>query len=504
MSIFKEKDKRSDFIINPYVTSDRCVDTRSVQSIADSLSKPGMNARDKAIEVYNYIRRTMFHYRFLSKEAGGGGGAADLINRVGYCLCTPTAGAQSHILQSMGVNARILGTTGHGSFVAEWDNRWHWMDAFLGLAAWNEGFDDLATPEQLKADPGLLERENPSPAPLLPCGDVLYSDILRFEPGNTEYEEKCGRTDVEWVERCELSERRNYIWDNHFKPDIILRPGESYTRNWDHEPGMYFLTGVDSKFAPPHHFCGEQAERRDSVNWPYWRPYMKSIESFDPKTGEKQTVRTGRYWANGRLTWKPSLSVLEQFSETENVQLIGDRLVPVDSDLPMKLTWRTDLPYFCQGGSLEVAGQGEMSVSIDTLDRQGKLLAGMRNECKTRFDLRPAFLEDLGTTGYRLCLELQGACACIESLEQTTVFQHNMYALPQLMPGRNEIKVDLTNPEVLKTNGFYVEFEWEGKDGGIRGKREKVESSPQIFSVEIDRATEDLPRMRKLTLENTE
>ncbi|MFW6151436.1 MAG: hypothetical protein ACOC6C_00505, partial [Verrucomicrobiota bacterium] len=311
-------------------------------------------------------------------------------------------------------------------------------------------------------------------------------------------------TDVEWVERCELSERRNYIWDNHFKPDIILRPGESYMRNWDHEPGMYFLTGVDSKFAPPHHFCGEQAERRDSVNWPYWRPYMKSIESFDPKTGEKQTVRTGRYWANGRLTWKPSLSVLEQFSETENVQLIGDRLVPVDSDLPMKLTWRTDLPYFCQGGSLEVAGQGEMSVSIDTLDRQGKLLAGMRNECKTRFDLRPAFLEDLGTTGYRLCLELQGACACIESLEQTTVFQHNMYALPQLMPGRNEIKVDLTNPEVLKTNGFYVEFEWEGKDGGIRGKREKVESSPQIFSVEIDRATEDLPRMRKLTLENTE
>ncbi len=502
MSISKERDKQFDFVINPYVTSNRCVDTRSVQSIADSLSKPGMKARDKALAVYNYIRRTMFHYRFLSKKTGGGGGAADLINRVGYCLCTPTAGAQSHILQSMGVTARILGTTGHGSFVAEWDNRWHWMDAFLGLAAWNENRNDLATPEEIKENLSLLERENASPAPLLPCGDILYADGLRFEPGNTEYHDQCGKTDIEWVKRCELSNHKNYIWDNTFKPDIVLRPGERYTRDWDHEPGMYFLTGVDSEFAPPHHFCGEAAEMRDTVNWPYWRPYMKSIESFDPKTGEKQTVRTGRYWANGRLTWRPSLSVLEQCSETENVQFIEGRLVPVDSGLPMKLVWRTDLPYFCQGGSLEVAGEGDMSLSIDTPDSLCALLDGIKTEHGKHFDFRPVFLEDMGRTGYRLCLELQGGGACIESLEQVTVFQHNMYALPQLMPGQNEIRVDLANPAILRRRGFYVEFEWEGKDGDIRSKREKVESSPQIFSVEIDRAAEDLPRMRYLTLEN--
>ncbi len=502
MTEYNRGDKRYDAVVNPYVRSDRCVDTRSVQSIADSLSKPGMKARDKALAVYNYIRRTIFHYRFLSKKTGGGGGAADLINRVGYCLCTPTAGAQSHILQSMGVTARILGTTGHGSFIAEWDKRWHWMDAFLGLAAWNENRNDLASPEEIKENPSLLEREIASPEPLLPCGDVLYADSLRFEPGNTECEDKCGRTDIEWAKRCEFSGHKNYIWDNRFKSDIILRPGERYTRAWDHEPGMYFLTGVDSKFAPPHHFCGEAAERRDSVNWPYWRPYMKSIESFDPKTGQYRTVRTGRYWANGRLTWKPSPRVFEQFSKTENTKLVKERLVPADPARPMRVIWETALPYFCQGGSLEISGDGGKALSIDTLTERGKVLNGVETGRGTRFDFRSAFLADKGTTRYRLCLEIRGSSASVINLKQVTIFQHNMYALPQLMPGHNVITVELAKAAVLQTTGFYVEFEWEGKDDNMRSSRQRIESSPQTFSVEINRTADDLPRMRYLTLEN--
>ena len=430
-------------VVNPHVTTDRSIDTSSVKAMVAGLVKPGMSDREKALAIYNYVRRTMFHYRHLTGV--GGGGAMNLINGTGYTLCTPTASVQVELCEAAGLKARILNTPGHGSCTVFYDGRWHWMDAFLGGCVWNKDKTDLAGLQEVVDDPSLLTREDPSPVPLFPCRDLLYADALRFEPGNQKYHQACAPDDASWTQRAKPGERHGAYWSSSMTLDITLRPGETYLRRWDHEPGMYFLTKVQERFAPPHHFCGLDAEKRDRVNWPYWKPYVKPITSLDPKTGKTTTVQTGRYWANGRLTWRPDLSspdLVKQFALARNVQATEHGLAPADPARAAVLEWTVTCPYILQGGWLRVKTSGTVTASIKTApagafaplplaDRDGALEG----------HLRPHFLRTMGTRNYVLHLELAGRDARLSNLELDTVLQHNMYALPQLMPGRNRMKV---------------------------------------------------------------
>ena len=70
-------------VVNPHVVTDRSVDTSSVQAMVASLIRPTMTDRGRALAIYHYVRRTLFHYRYLPNCAGGGA-----IN--GACDCTGT------------------------------------------------------------------------------------------------------------------------------------------------------------------------------------------------------------------------------------------------------------------------------------------------------------------------------------------------------------------------------------------------------------------------------
>jgi hypothetical protein len=75
-----------------------------------------------------------------------------------------------------------------------------------------------------------------------------------------------------------------------------------------------------------------------------------------------------------------------------------------------------------------------------------------------------------------------------------------MYALPQLMPGKNEVKVVVANPDALKTK-FAVEFAWDGSDGKLKTDERVIDKSPFTFTLDIPEG-KDLPRMRRLAMSN--
>jgi hypothetical protein len=490
-------------VVDPHVTTDRSVDTWSPQTMVASLVRQGMTDREKALAVYNYVRRTMFHYRYLTSY--GGGGTMDLINGVGYCLCTPTAGTQARLCSLAGLKGRVLSTPGHGSVSVFYDGRWHWMDAFLGGCVWNKKRTAIASLSEINADPALLRREKPSPVPLFPCRDVLLADALRFEPDNKKYQTSCGPDDLAWAARAKPGERKPMVWKDRSSLEIILRPGESYVRSWGGEPGMYFLMKTPERFAPPHHFCGLECEKRDTVNWPYWKPYVREITSSDPKTGKKRSVKTGRYWANGRLTWRPELSAatLKQFARAENAEVDGDALKPVDGAKPLLLEWKVKCPYMLQGGWLSAGVSGELKASLRP-KRRGKfrpLAPAAVKSGRLEAPLRKVLMTARGTREYVLRLELSGRDAALSDLELVTVFQHNMYALPQLMPGKNKVKVVAGNGGQLDKTRFYFECAWQGQGAGKTEKlRRRIARSPTELTVEIP--GKDLPRMRYLLLEN--
>ncbi|MCG3181696.1 MAG: hypothetical protein BIFFINMI_04095 [Phycisphaerae bacterium] len=486
-------------VVNPLVRTDRSVDASSVQAMVDSLVTPGMSDRDKALAIFNYVRRTMFHYRHLTEV--GGGGAMELIGGVGYCLCTPTAGAQVELCRAAGLEAKILGLPGHGSVVVKWDGRWHWMDAFLGLAVWNRDRTDIATVEEVAADPTLLTRDNPGPVPLLPCVDELYADSLRFEPDNEKYHKECSPDDADWARRASLKpdKRIDSYWKSETTSGITLRPGETFVRNWDNEPGMYILMKVGEKFAPPHHFCGVDAEMRDTVNWPYFKPYVREITSFDPKSGKQVTVKTGRYWANGTLTWNLPLGdadLLKWLDRAENIKAVGGKLAPIDPSKPVVLEWTTHCPYMLVGGSLGVAGSDIAGAWVRT-SAKGECVPLKINvgDYTHRIDLREPLAK---AKGARTCtFRVQLSVGLPEMLRCHLIFQHNMYAQPQLMPGDNKVTVAVADAEDLKAAKLAVELAWD-EQGRTRTERRVVDTSPFTFAIEVKE--KEIPRMRHLTL----
>lgn len=491
-------------VVNPHVTTDRTVDTSSVRAMVASLIKPGMTEEEKALAIYNYVRRTMFHYRHLTRV--GGGGAMNMTAGIGYTLCTPTASIQAELCEAAGLKGRVVSMPGHGSFSVYYDGSWHWMDAFLGGCVWNQERTEIANFQEILDNPSLLTREDPSPVPLFPCRDLLYADALRFEPKNEEYHQACAPDDASWTLRARPGDKHGPHWTSSITLDVTLRPQETYVRKWDHEPGMYFLTKVEERFQPPHHFCGIEAEERDTVNWPYFEPYVKPITSFDPKTGKQVTVKTGRYWANGRLIWQPDLSspgLLESFSQVKNLRIdpVAGALVVSDASQPGMLEWEVKLPYLLQGGWLRVRARGKVAASIRAKD-EGDFVPLELVEVRGKLEalLRPHFVEAKGTRSYKLRLELSEPEARIDKLELITVFQHNMYALPQLMPGRNEVKVAVANPEVLERTRFIVEFAWDRRGKLHHKDRHVINRSPYTFVIDVP--GEKLPRMRHLLLAN--
>jgi hypothetical protein len=499
-------------IVNPHVTTDRSIDTRTEGTIVAGLIKPGMSDQDKAIAIYNYMRRVMFHYRFYTKY--GGGGAINLINGAGYCLCTPTAGAQGELCEAAGLRGAILSTPGHGSVSVFYDGKWRWMDAFLGGCLWDKDRKSLASLQDVFDDPSLMKRDNPSPVDLFPCRDVLYADALRFEPDNDKYHAECAPDDFAWTARARPGETRPSYWKSTMTLDISLRPGERYVRRWDHVPGMYFLHNTREQFAPPRHFCGVEAEQRDTANWRYFKPYVKEISSYDPKTKQRVVAQTGRYWANGTLNWTPDLGDGETFTLAENAKTLAGGITQDDPARPAVLELRVRCPYMLVGGSAgfacpragsvivsiapdrnvgdkSPARQPEMPFSILPLRRDGDVASA---------SLRDSFAAEMGTRGYRLRFEIKDG-ATLSALNIETIFQHNMYALPQLMPGKNEVKVVLANPEVLPAARFVVEFAWDEPGGKTVKERRTIDKSPHTFDISIPDG-DDLPRMRHLILAN--
>ena len=124
--------------------------------------------------------------------------------------------------------------------------------------------------------------------------------------------------------------------------------------------------------------------------------------------------------------------------------------------------------------------------TVDTLGNYGNQLTGTIPTTITNLDsLRR--------------LELSGKGASLSDLQLITVFQHNMYALPQLMLGKNRVRVAVANPEALEETRLLVEYAWD-QDGKTRKLRRRVRKSPAEFVVEVP--GKELPRMRYLSLIN--
>jgi hypothetical protein len=87
--------------------------------------------------------------------------------------------------------------------------------------------------------------------------------------------------------------------------------------------------------------------------------------------------------------------------------------------------------------------------------------------------------------------------AGVRSLKFEGVFQHNMFARPYLVGGRNRVTVKVANPESLKDIPLRVTYAW--KEGrSTKTHAQLITQSPMTYTIDV--SGKDLPRMVRMEM----
>ncbi len=506
----------------PRIRTDKSVDTHSLESIVADVCKPGMTDEQKAIALYEYTRRVMFHFeqRGEKQDPAYDLDALRLINTYGYSFCTQQMLVVLHLWQTAGIDGKYWSVPGHSTAQAFYGGKTHWFDPLVGAYVLSPADGGVAGLKEIADDPTVLmraiEQGRASPT-FMPCGRVLAEDSRRFVLDNDEYVTFCAdlKDDTNYMAtQASKAKPMGGPRKSLYQPDWTLRPGETVAFLWDNLPGEYNVkTGIAANQLPPNHFCGVAADSRDVHNYPFWRPYAKQINGVD----------VCRYQASGTQTLAVRFTG-ENFKkgfESNSFAWHGFRsggqpyLRPRQAGRSANIVYKLSTPHVYTNA--EVTADFMRSDPADTLRLYVSTDAGVT--WAKVWDAAETGIEPDQTTGVLTagsekladlvrgtrdfwvraeCATAKDAGKCgLNGLHVRAVFQHNMFARPHLGPGRNTVTTQVANPETLKSDNFQVTWVWVA-DGAEHKHVQRVTEAPQAWTIDV--AGGQVPRMVRLEM----
>jgi len=435
------------------VLPDRAPDCSSLKLIVESITRECGTNDEKAIAIYNFMQ--LSHYHFAYPGEPGGLSVLKEINCYGWSLCGGLHSEESALWRQLGWGWRFVGWDGHTTVEANYDGKWHYLDAFLKFYAWKSdpsapggrtiaGEDELtARSDELIKNAFVLDQTRKcvyaknnqfgrygstvywqAPA-LLSCGDEL-KDVI----GGLKTHHRDG-ADEGWAGIDH--------GDHGYSADVNLAPGFSLTNTWDAVAGAWYWG--DSK-KPPAHTC---AAYKDTRNDPgiglVLEPYV--------------TSKPARSYSNGMVNFAPDFSsdvVLKSFASAENVKLADNALVLAESGKPGVVTVDLASPYILTQAKGEAIGADTFEVSVDG----GKTYKAI--------DLKDFTSAVRGQLAALVKITFNKS---LKELKLDAIVQNNSGALPYLSPGRNLVTVSVANPKALGDNRLVVTYAYRL---GSRGK----------------------------------
>lgn len=471
---------------NPKITTDRTVDTSSLDSIVGDVIGPDMDDEQKALALYRFFRQTVYHYGWpymCAEREENWQDPAKVINVHGYSLCGSQARVFGRILSRVfgDGNVRLIGFTeaergawqldrspgafrdsvmlrgsgriprmGHTSLEVRYGGRWRLIDPHVGFYAYRRDGGGIASAEDCIADPSLVIRPTRRVRGLMPCGDLSrVFHASRF---------------VNWGNLT-----RDAAPDDHVM-DITLRRGDTYTRYWDRRGPFAWFSQMDRRWEPeylalgPRHLC-----EGDSC----WRHYGNGDLIYRPR------LRDGSY--------RDGVTV-----EAGVAPSSPSGLAPARAGAMARVVFATRIPYMAVASQLSVdftRQTGSDQVRIWVRPEGGAWrLVWREPRCgrlRRRLDLSPWAN---GRYTYDIRFDLLGARradhAALHGFTLETAFLLNYLALPRLVPGRNRVRVSVADPRVLRDQKLEVSYAWSEEDGGHDDRR-LITSSPHDYTITL-------------------
>jgi hypothetical protein len=419
-------------VVDPHFRTDRSVDTRSTRTILRDLIRPGMTSEEKALALFHWVRRVIYH---SGPEEPLRHDFNRMVNLFGYGSCYLQTHPLSHLFQQLGWPCRNWVHNGHHMLEVYYDGGWHCFDPHMTFYVFNRAAPRaIASVAELRADPTLAEaavKEGRTGPAFLICGDAPT-----WFSGDTG-----------WVLDHPFLPHRGA--DEEFG-SLHLRRGERFVRTW--KAGRYFRPHAFLEKHGPYHTCGPESDRRDPVNFPYWEPYA----------WRDREAASHRHHGTGYLEYRPDLrrdswrdAALRFINLASDLDETRPALHPVEGGMEAEVIFSVKCPYILTGASLEVAGH--LGAAGDRLvvgmsnawngDSQGRewkevLAASSPGEVRRRIDLSPHVEGSLDGYWLRIVMLARNPQQTgLDSLKLRTEFQLNPYALPQLLPGANRLFV---------------------------------------------------------------
>ncbi|MCD6292966.1 MAG: HEAT repeat domain-containing protein [Deltaproteobacteria bacterium] len=350
-----------------------------------------------------------------------------LLNVYGVHWCDGLSRIMNMTWRSLGYRAEKLYKFGHTLADCRWRDedgveRWHVFDLSQHWYLYDRTGGHIATPDELALDHSLIYFPSRTPVPSRPSPlqpSYVHAGHLKINPHDM---------------------------------GVNLRNGES----------IHFLWGNEGK---PYYDLFKKAGKSDPAHGPYPLAY-----------------------GNGRLVYTPDFTATT-FSSGDfpgSVNLVaraGEKspnLHPRVAGEKSSLVFKVSLPYVIADAWLDLRGCRTSNddminffVSVDggkswcpiwhAEDKPGRFSRQKINFCRS-FDpankKKPSFITPFGRYDYLLKVEMLAhdepyGCG-LDSLSVTTVFQHNLFALPMLHPGENQISVNGKLREGISLKVSYV------------------------------------------------
>ncbi len=435
-----------------WVTCDRWPDGSDVRSFGlDAVRLSGAKTEhDKAMAVFRWVRRWMIF-------TGNGKGAptepltprlrkhcvhepAKLLNVYGAHWCGGQARVVELVWRALGYRAEKLARGGHtivGMHYRDYDGveRWHGLDVSHSAVAWHESYRRLLSLDELSCR--------------------WYAFYYQYGlPGN------------------------GHLYFNDHRMELALRPGEKLERVWG--------------------------------NWN--KPYQDNV-ARDGMSKRVPAFERGPYFpfvfGNGRWTYRPDLSG-QGWTEGLAEPLRGcvpGKLQPATAGKAATAVWHIRTPYIVSDAEVRMkiarktAGDIiKLHLSVDAGKTWKQLWEcpaeavgrrGLSVPICEKFDVSEkgpgpgeGFNSPFGQYAYRLKLELVAKndpddCR-VEDIAFETTVQQNLYALPQLQPGRNGITV---RGKLARGAALKVTYVWDDPMGKGRKNVTVVERTPYSYEI---------------------
>lgn len=512
-------------IRNIKILTDGSVDCTSPGSIA-AATLQGKDDEQKIINFWNWYRRVEWHYKEWPERRDL---TVNLMSQ-GQSLCGSHAALQMQVIRAGGFKTRPCFVEGGGHTFIEvfYDNRWHALDAMTGFYIYSRSEPHyIVSLAEMKSDPSLITNavaEGRTPAVFLPCTyepeikkrkTLPWSHFKSFQETLLYY---ANGTKNSWTGS------ENDAYGGSFAPakmNINLKPGEMVVKKWDLEPGCYPMGWAypEDLTSGPFHRCGHNDEF-DKVNFPYWEPYGKTNffvyrrEGTNTDSGPVTISRCYRYLANGRYIRElDAAKILALAAITNGVGITADGLAPSGVQTGI-VELVTSFPYFICDAEITLKYRllsDNSALVLQLMEKnRDKQPAPIAGRTLLEVNTKGAAVQtvrlgcfDYGKTDprtYTLRLLLAGD-ARLENLNISTVFTHNMFTGPVLLPGKNKVTVTTENSEMLQQHPLVVTYRFADGENWTHSMlvQKEIKSTPYEFEIEVKGPKH--PRMQSVSMQ---